>query len=136
MALLGSIIPAIEKNDVEIHLETDLQPPVLADILRALDHELIRSNYDIGNSASLGHDPRDELPLLKGWIGSVHVKDRLSGGGTVPLGSGAADFPYCFSMFKSMHFQRPYILQAARDPSQSETALAIRNRTFVESCLS
>ncbi|MFA6362436.1 sugar phosphate isomerase/epimerase family protein [Methanoregula sp.] len=131
--LLGSIIPPIEKNNVEIHLETDLQPAVLVDIMRELDHELIRLNYDIGNSASLGHDPREELTILRGWIGSVHVKDRLPGGGTVPLGSGAADFPYCFSAFKSMNFARPYILQAARDMEISEIDLAVRNRKFIES---
>ena len=135
IALLDSVVPAIEKNNVEIHLETDLQPAILAGILGALDHGLIRSNYDIGNSASLGHDPREELPLLKRWIGSVHVKDRILGGSTVPLGTGAADFPYCFDRFKSMNFSRPYILQVARDQSQSETELAIRNRKFVESYL-
>lgn len=132
-ALMCSIIPTIEKNNVEIHLETDLQPSVIANLLKALDHKLIRSNYDIGNSASLGHDPRKELALLKEWIGSVHVKDRILGGSNVPLGSGAADFSYCFSKFKLMNFSRPYILQAAREIGVSEIDLAIRNRMFIES---
>lgn len=134
--LLRSIVPVMEKNNVEIHLETDLPPSVIVGILRSLDHKLIRSNYDIGNSASLGYDPRDELPLLKPWIGSIHVKDRVMGGGTVPLGSGAADFAYCFSGFQSIPFDRPYILQAAREKGISEVDLAIRNRIFVESFLS
>jgi len=134
--LLRSIVPVLEKNNVEIHLETDLPPSAIVDLLRSLDHKLIRSNYDIGNSASLGYDPRDELPLLKPWIGSVHVKDRMKGGGTVPLGSGAADFAYCFSGFQSIPFSRPYILQAAREKGISEVDLAIRNRIFVESFLS
>jgi len=133
--LLCALIPVLEEDMVELHLETDLPPPVLADLLRSLDHRLIRSNYDIGNSASLGYDPREEMTLLKEWIGSVHVKDRSKGGGTVPLGSGAADFPYCFDMLKSMNFSRPYILQAARDLSISEVELAVRNRRFVESFL-
>lgn len=134
--LLGSMIPTIEKHNVEIHLETDLPPFVLVDLLKDVDHKLIRSNYDIGNSASLGRDPRDELTILKDWIGSIHVKDRILAGNTVPLGTGAADFSYCFSRFKAMNFSRPYILQAARDPSVPEVELAIRNRKFVESYLS
>jgi L-ribulose-5-phosphate 3-epimerase len=133
ITLLSSIIPTLEKNEVEIHLETDFPPSVIADLLKALDHKLIRSNYDIGNSSSMGYDPREELTLLKEWIGSVHVKDRVLGGGTVPLGSGAADFPYCFSRFKSMNFQRPFILQTARDKGISEVDLAVRNRKFIES---
>ena len=131
--LLDVLVPTLEKNDVEIHLETDLSPHVISEILTGLDHKLIRSNYDIGNSASLGHDPREELTLLKKWIGSLHVKDRLLGGGTVPLGSGAADIPYCMSTFRSMKFARPYILQTARDDEITETDLAVRNKKFIES---
>ncbi len=134
--LLRSIVPMMEKNSVEIHLETDLPPSTIAGILSSLDHKLIRANYDIGNSASLGYNPREELPLLKQWVGSVHVKDRMKSGGTVPLGSGAADFAYCFNGFQSIPYNRPYILQAARENNISEVDLAIRNRTFVESFLS
>lgn len=130
--LLSAMAPVIEEHDVEIHLETDLHPSTLAGLLRSVDHPLIRANYDIGNSASLGHEPREELTLLAGWIGSVHVKDRVRGGGTVALGTGAADFPFCFDAFRAMHFDRPYILQAARDSSVPDRDLAIRNRKFVE----
>jgi len=133
--LLNSMAPVIEEHDVEIDLETDLHPAVLSNLLLSVNHPLVRVNYDIGNSASLGHDPREELTLLKGRIGSVHVKDRVRGGGTVLLGTGAADFRCCFDAFRSMHFSRPYILQAARAPLVSEMELAIRNRKFVESYL-
>lgn len=131
--LLHLIIPTLEEHGVEIHLETDLRPALIYDILTSLNHKLIRSNYDIGNSASLGHDPREELPVLKDWIGSIHIKDRILGGGTVPLGSGAADFSYCFKIFREQKFQRPFILQAARSKDLSELDLAIYNRTFIES---
>lgn len=134
--LLRSIVPVMEKYNVEIHLETDLPPSVIASLLQSLNHKLIKSNYDIGNSASMGYDPRVELPLLKQWIGSIHVKDRIKGGGTVPLGSGAANFAYCFNSFQSILFNRPYIIQAARENGLSEIDLAIRNRLFVESFLS
>jgi hexulose-6-phosphate isomerase len=93
---------------------------------------LVRANYDIGNSAALGHDPVEELTLLKPWLGSVHVKDRILGGGTVPLGMGVADLPTCFRLICAAGFRGPFILQAAREEGLSEVDLAIRNRQFVE----
>ena len=73
-----------------------------------------------------------ELTILSPWLGSVHVKDRLLGGGTVPLGTGAADFPACFRLFRQSSYRGPFILQAARQEGMSETELVIRNRRFVE----
>ncbi|HLD47492.1 MAG TPA: TIM barrel protein, partial [Desulfobaccales bacterium] len=114
------------------HLETDLKPAPLAKLLQKVSHPLLRANYDIGNSASLGHDPVEELTLLGPWLGSVHVKDRLLGGGTVPLGTGAADFIACFRLFRQSNYRGPFILQAARQEGMSETELAVRHRRFVE----
>ena len=132
LAVLKSILPAAEQAGVELHLETDLQPVDLTAVLQSVDHALIRANYDIGNSASLGHDPVEELTLLKSWLGSVHVKDRVLGGGTMPLGTGTADFPTCFRLICAAGFHGPFILQAAREEGLSEVELAIRNRRFVE----
>lgn len=130
--VLGSVIPAAERARVEIHLETDLLPGDLVAILQSVDHPLVRANYDIGNSASLGRNPVEELTLLGRWLGSVHVKDRVIGGGTVPLGTGAADLSACFRLICASGFKGPFILQTARQPGLSETELAIRNRQFVE----
>lgn len=130
--VLRTVIPVAERSGVELHLETDLEPMELGALLERASHRLIRANYDIGNAAALGHDPVEELTLLTRWLGSVHIKDRLLGGGTVPLGAGAADFPSCFRLICAAGFRGPFILQAARDGSLSEVELAIRNRKFVE----
>lgn len=135
LAVLRSIISAVEPSGIELHLETDLPPGDVLTLLESVNHPLIRANYDIGNSAALGRDPMEELTLLGPWLGSVHVKDRLLGGGTVPLGSGAADFPTCFSLIFAAGFQGPFILQAARQEGLSEVELAVRNRHFVEARL-
>ena len=45
---------------------------------------------DIGNSASLGLNPLDEFEAFGDRILNVHVKDRVLGGTTVPLGLGNA----------------------------------------------
>lgn len=132
LEVLTSLIPGAQEAGVELHLETDLKPAPLAQLLAKMSHPLLRANYDIGNSASLGHDPVEELTLLSPWLGSVHVKDRLLGGGTVPLGTGAADFSTCFRLFRQSNFRGPFILQAARQEGMSETGLAVRNRRFVE----
>jgi hexulose-6-phosphate isomerase len=94
--LLRTLVPDAASAGVELHLETDFPPHELAQVLAQINHPLIKANYDIGNSASLGFDCRRELSLLAPWLGSVHVKDRVLGGGTVPLGSGAADLSAAF----------------------------------------
>lgn len=132
LSVLKSVIPTAAQAEVEIHLETDLKPDQLVSILQSIRHPLVRANYDIGNSASLGHDPVEELTLLGQWLGSVHVKDRILGGKTVTLGAGAADFAACFRLIKASDFRGPFILQAAREDGLSETELAKRNRQFVE----
>ena len=132
LSVLRSVLETAERNNVELHLETDLVPGQLVSILQSMSHPLVRANYDIGNSASLGHDPAEELTLIGQWLGSVHVKDRVLGGKTVPLGTGSADFATCFRLIKASEFSGTFILQAAREDGLSETELAKRNRQFVE----
>lgn len=129
---LAAVLPAAEAGGVELHLETDLPPTDFAALLTAIGHPLVKANHDIGNSASLGFDPTEELTTLAPWIGSVHVKDRVPGGGTVPLGSGGADFPTTFKRLHALGFARWYILQAARGAEGGEVELARQNRAFVE----
>ena len=133
--LLGEVLPDAERASVELHLETDWAPSELAEFVAGFAHPLLRVNYDIGNSASLGHDPREELRLLGDHLGSVHVKDRLRGGGTVPLGEGDADFEACFAGFRRTGYERAFILQVARGAAANEVEWARRNRRFVEDLL-
>lgn len=133
--LLASLAGDAERAHVELHIESDLPPNLLAEVLAEVGHRWIRANYDIGNSASLGRDPAHEINLLGSMIGSVHVKDRMLGGGTVPFGTGAADFETCFQLLRQIGYDGPYILQAARQPGIDEVALAAQNRRFVMSYL-
>ena len=130
--VLTSVLPGAQEAGVELHLETDLKPAPLVRLLEKVSHPLLRANYDIGNSASLGHDPSEELTLLGPRLGSVHIKDRLLGGGTVPLGTGAADFATCFRLLHRASYLGPFILQCARVEGMTETELAIHNRRFVQ----
>jgi L-ribulose-5-phosphate 3-epimerase len=73
-------------------------------------------NYDIGNSASLGYDPVEEVNAYGSRVLNVHVKDRVRGGTTVPLGTGHADFRAAFAALCKARYAGNYILQTARAP--------------------
>ena len=77
---------------VELHLETDLDPGKFKSLLDEIKHPLIKVNYDSGNSGSLGYSPVEEFAAYGDRIGSFHIKDRVLGGGTVPLGTGERRF--------------------------------------------
>ena len=130
--ILAEVLPLAQRLGVELHLETDLPPKPFLNLLQEVGHPFLKANYDIGNSASLGFDPEEELTLLGPWLGSVHVKDRVLKGSTVTLGTGNADFPTCFRLIKAAGYERPFILQAARGQENDEVAWAGHNREFVE----
>ena len=132
IAALSQVSSDADRYGVELHLETDLLPETVAEMLETLDHPSFRANYDIGNSAALGRDPDQELSILGPWLGSVHIKDRALDGRTVPLGTGAVKFEKCLRRIQEAGYERPFVLQAARQPEISEVELARRNRTFLE----
>ncbi len=103
-------------------LETDLDPAGVRSLLESLDHAAVAVCYDTGNSASLGHDMNQEFAAYGSRIHSVHIKDRLRNGGTVPLGTGATDFEALFEQLENVSYRGPLILQAARGDDYLEAA--------------
>ena len=136
VSLMQSLGPKAAEMDLELHLEADINPTTFSHILRSINHPSIQVNFDIGNSAALGYDPKEELTALAPFLGSVHVKDRLFCGNTVPLGYGHADFSTCFKLIRKAGFKRQFVLQVARGKDGHEIELAIHNRKFVEQQLS
>jgi L-ribulose-5-phosphate 3-epimerase len=130
--LLREVAPRAGPGSVELHIECDLPPPAFRDLLERVAQPNVKANYDIGNSASLGYRPCEELPAIGPYLGSVHVKDRQRAGGTVPIGSGSADLPQAFRHIRSAGFARWLILQVAREEELDHVALARRNRLLVE----
>jgi L-ribulose-5-phosphate 3-epimerase len=130
--LLSRAMPILDRTDVEIHLETDLPPGRFAEMLAAARHPKIFVNYDSGNSASLGYHPRDEFAAYGDRIGSVHIKDRLHRGGTVPLGTGSVDFSSLFEELRRTGYDGDFILQVARGTPGDEVQWARNGRAFVE----
>jgi L-ribulose-5-phosphate 3-epimerase len=130
-ALAGILAAAAERVEVELHLETDLPPAPFAALLDRVDHPRVLANYDTGNSAALGYDPGEELEAYGHRLGSVHVKDRLRGGGTVPLGQGDADLPRVFGLLRARGWSRPLVLQVAREAEGDEVAKTARDAQHV-----
>ncbi|MBX9577425.1 MAG: sugar phosphate isomerase/epimerase [Chthoniobacterales bacterium] len=120
ISLLQEVLPFAERYQVELHLETDLEPHLFSSLLHRLPHPLLKVNYDSGNSASLGYSISEEFKAYGERIGSVHIKDRLRGGGTVPLGQGDVSFAELAAALQRIDYQRPLILQIARGVSGSE----------------
>jgi hexulose-6-phosphate isomerase len=133
LEVLKIALPVARSAGIGLHLETDLPADKLAVIVRDEGADpLLRITCDIGNEASLGLLPTEQYAELAPLLGSVHVKDRSLGGGTVPLGRGDADFDAIFDICAAESYQGIFILQVARGLEGDELGLAMRNREFVE----
>jgi len=130
-SVLTEALPVAESQQVEVHLETDLGPAAFARLLDRIDHPWLKVNYDSGNSASLGYRIRDEFDAYGTRIGSVHIKDRVYGGTTVPLGTGSVDFNSLFEGLDRLGYDGDLILQVARGAAGDEVQWARSNAAFV-----
>lgn len=99
---------------LKVAFESDYAPAALAQFIAGYPPDVFGINYDIGNSAALGFDCADEISAYAGRILHVHVKDRVRGGTTVPLGTGNADLARAISLIERSGYAGDYILQTAR----------------------
>lgn len=111
------------ETGVHIAFESDYAPLALKEFIALFPSDRFGVNYDIGNSASMGFDPVEEMTAYGNRITNVHVKDRLRGGTTVPLGTGAAKMGEVFCGLKANHYRGNFVLQTARavDGKHEET---------------
>jgi len=112
---LYPLLDIAENNNINLSLETDLAPQEFGELLNRFDSNRLSVNYDIGNSASLGFNPIEELSLYGHKITDIHIKDRVFNGGPVELGKGDADFKKIFQKLKEINYKGPFIMQAFRD---------------------
>jgi L-ribulose-5-phosphate 3-epimerase len=112
---VSHILDKTSDFDINLSLETDLPPEKFLKLIEKFNSNRIKVNYDIGNSASLGFDPVEELQAYGSYISDIHIKDRLLNGGPVILGKGAADFDVFFKTIHEINYEGPFIMQAFRD---------------------
>lgn len=113
---------------VKVVFESDFGPDELARFMARLAPARFGINYDIGNSASLGMDPVAEISAYGERILNVHIKDRVLGGTTVPLGTGNANFDQVFAALARAGYQGTYILQTARAADGKHAEVLCRYR--------
>ena len=130
MQRLDTVIPLCEQIGVNLALETDLGPAEFRKLLDLFDSARVTVNYDVGNSASLGYDVLAEWGAYGEKISSVHVKDRVRGGPTVPLGLGSASFEEFFQIARDKGYKGLFVIQGAR--GKDDVATAREYKKFVE----
>ena len=111
----------LKKSKINILFEMESKPKKIQKFIKNFESDVFGINYDIGNSASQGYNPIDEFEAYGERIKNVHVKDRLLGGSTVPLGEGAADFRNVFKCLHNISYTGNFILQTARSYNENHS---------------
>ncbi len=122
-------------NQLQVIFESDFGPVELARFINRLDPATFGINYDIGNSAALGYVPMEEFAAYGHRVVNVHVKDRVLGGTTVPLGTGSANFDAVFKELKRVKYQGNFVLQTARALDNDHSTLLAIYRDMTSSWL-
>jgi L-ribulose-5-phosphate 3-epimerase len=128
---MAQLTPALRTAGVGVAFESDFPPADLAALIAGFPADSFGINFDIGNSASLGWDPGEELGLLAPRLVNVHVKDRKRGGTTVPLGEGDADLARVFGLLNEVGYAGDFILQTARAADDDHRGALVRYRDLV-----
>jgi L-ribulose-5-phosphate 3-epimerase len=132
---LTSMAGELRAARVSIIFESDYAPQALARFIGGFPADSFGVNYDIGNSAALGYDTDEEIAAYGARIVNVHVKDRMRGGTTVPLGTGNADLPRTFRALRAAGYVGDFILQTARAQDGDHPGALARYRELVEGWL-
>ena len=128
---LAQLKPVLKKTNIRISFESDFEPLKLAKFIGQLESEYFGITYDIGNSAALGYKPNEEIKAYGHRIINVHIKDRLLGGTTVPLGQGDADIPAVLKALSNIGYNGNYILQTARADNNDHVGILCQYRNQV-----
>ena len=136
LEVLNEALPTALENQVELHLETDMDPRDFAAFIARIPHPMVKINYDSGNSSGLGYIATEEFSAYGDRIGSIHIKDRYrkpeGGIETRPLGQGSADFDNVFQAIHSIGYTGGLTLQVARGEPGDEVNFIRRQLAFLK----
>lgn len=132
---MDAIMPLLKGSNTMVVFESDFSPSRLKDFIDKFKPAYFGINYDIGNSASLGYDFREEVASYGNRIKNVHIKDRKFEGTTVPLGEGDADIAGVLGALHANGYNGNYILQTARAIDGDHAGALCRYRDMVEGWL-
>jgi sugar phosphate isomerase/epimerase len=117
---LNEITKHLHFGNFRVAVECEFNLNSIKKMLDLTDPDFIGINFDMGNSAGLGHDAENELNICKGRIFNVHIKDRTLGGKTTKLGTGDVQFNVVAESLKTMKYEGNLILQVAREFNKDE----------------
>ncbi len=120
---------------LSVLFESDYAPARLRELIAGYPAGEFGINYDTGNSAAIGFDPSEEIAAYSARILNVHIKDRVLGGSTVPLGEGAADLPRVLRLLVEAGYAGDYVLQTARAAAGEDVPVLCAYRDMVRSWL-
>jgi L-ribulose-5-phosphate 3-epimerase len=135
IAELTARVGLLRSKGVGIAFESDFSPTKLARFIAKLPVDVFGINYDIGNSASLGFDPFLEFAEYGPRVCNVHMKDRILGGATVPLGTGDANFDAVFENLARHKYFGLVILQTARAQDEDHAGILARYLDLTQSLM-
>ncbi len=135
-ALKSALEPVLERAGqvgVKVGLEMDWAATEQISLVQQIGHPALGVYYDLGNAASRGYLPAEEIRSLGSILVGVHVKDRKIQGPSVFLGEGDTDFPSAFRALQEIDYQGPFILETPRGDDPLDAAR--RNLAFVRGVL-
>jgi len=135
ISFFSNIYTYLKKINTKIAFESDYAPKELLGFILKFDTSIIGINYDTGNSASLGYEPKQEIEIYGNHIFNVHIKDRFFGGQTTDLGEGNANFKIIFEELAKKNYKGNYILQVARDKNNNHADMLIKSVNFLNKYL-
>lgn len=136
LEFLFEIEQDIQKMGMQIVFESDYGPEKLKLFIGQFNPHTFGINYDIGNSAALGFDVKKEFKAYGDRILNVHIKDRVLGGTTVPLGDGNANFEEVFHQLTKIRYKGNYILQTARAGNGDHSGVLSNYKSMAEQWVS
>ena len=120
---LKKITKKAEKYGVIVTLETSLNVINIKNLIKKVGSKILKINFDLGNSCSLGENTSKAILELNSLIHSIHIKDRnILFGTTVPLGKGDVNFAKCFKSLRMINFKGDIVIQGARGTNHIKTA--------------
>jgi hexulose-6-phosphate isomerase len=135
VASLRGVAPVAERYGVTLGLEMEIPGRDYAELVQSVGSARVRAYYDTGNCTAQGADiAEDILPLLP-LLHAVHIKDRVRGGGSKPLGSGDTNFRGFFPALLRAGFRGDFVLQHyfEHDPErEAEQALGFLRRMLAD----
>jgi hexulose-6-phosphate isomerase len=130
---LRSAAPIAERYGVTLGLEMEIPGAEYAQLVQSVGSPRVRAYYDTGNSTAQGADiALDIVPILP-VLHAVHIKDRVKGGGSKPLGTGDTNFQGFFPTLLRAGFRGDFVLQHYFD--QQPELETERSLSFVQQLL-